>query len=369
MPHYSFRESISVNRRDEREDRRKTRYFTCRRHRDQFVAITIMPIRKDTSAAERREQIKRRREVIASTSQKLPSITRQPARQAEGKILEIEYFRTINRLLASYFEDVRNRFIPKLSEIVEQAKRETRVDAEKFDQTHGQVLTRAVDDVRIGFAIQIPDVRIRGASDRQANLISNFDRKQFNRQIKTVLGVDPIIDEPYLQSQVDSFVERNVSLIKDIPEQSIQRIETKTRVAIERGDSLKSITDDVIKELGIAKNRSKLIARDQTNKFIGKLTELRQTSLGIEQYVWSTARDERVRSEHRARNGKVFSWDDPPSDGHPGEPIQCRCRAIPVLEDLKAGEGIKTKTSTGATLIGTTIAAEAIRAALREGEI
>jgi SPP1 gp7 family putative phage head morphogenesis protein len=56
----------------------------------------------------------------------------------------------------------------------------------------------------------------------------------------------------------------------------------------------------------------------------------------VEEYVWSTSRDERVRPSHSAKDGKRFKWNDPPSDtGHPGNEIQCRCVAIPVLDDFK----------------------------------
>ena len=131
-------------------------------------------------------------------------------------------------------------------------------------------------------------------------------------------------------------MERNISLIKDIPNASLQRIETRLRVGIEQGLSSKKLAEGVQAELGIAKNRSKLIARDQTNKFMGKLTELRQTSLGVQEYFWSTSRDERVRPSHASKEGKTFSWDNPPADtGHPGNDINCRCVAIPILEDFK----------------------------------
>jgi len=268
-----------------------------------------------------------------ATGVKLPSNKKVP-RQAEGRTLEFSYFRTLNRFLTPYFTDIRERLIPGLSDIVEQFKSEVRVDV-KLDQTYGQTLTKAIDDIKIGIAIQMTDTGRRNIADTQAQSISDFDKKQFNRQIKTVLGLDPIINEPFLQPQIDSFVENNVALITDIPEESLQRIESKLRVGIERGFSSKELEKIVINELGVAKNRAKLIARDQTNKFLGKLTELRQTTLGVEEYIWSTSRDERVRPEHRRRDGKKFKWSDPPSDGHPGEPIQCRCRAIPVLDDFE----------------------------------
>jgi SPP1 gp7 family putative phage head morphogenesis protein len=47
--------------------------------------------------------------------------------------------------------------------------------------------------------------------------------------------------------------------------------------------------------------------------------------------VWSTQLDERVRPLHENREGQVFSWDDPPSDGHPGFPPGCRCVAAPYV--------------------------------------
>ncbi len=52
------------------------------------------------------------------------------------------------------------------------------------------------------------------------------------------------------------------------------------------------------------------------------------------EYIWRTVGDGRVRSSHAERNGKVFSWEDPPEDGHPGEAYNCRCWA----EDIEKEE-------------------------------
>ena len=49
-------------------------------------------------------------------------------------------------------------------------------------------------------------------------------------------------------------------------------------------------------------------------------------------YIWRTRWDDKVRSEHARRDGEVFSWDNPPSGGHPGEDHNCRCWAEPVPE-------------------------------------
>ena len=61
----------------------------------------------------------------------------------------------------------------------------------------------------------------------------------------------------------------------------------------------------------------------------GTVNRTVQVAVGVEQYIWRTQRDDRVRPEHAARDGRKFQWDSPPSDGHPGAAINCRCVAIP----------------------------------------
>ena len=63
--------------------------------------------------------------------------------------------------------------------------------------------------------------------------------------------------------------------------------------------------------------------------FAALINELRQRALGIRQYVWRTRDDDRVRSSHAAHDDQVFSWDDPPEGGHPGQSWGCRCHAEP----------------------------------------
>jgi hypothetical protein len=50
-------------------------------------------------------------------------------------------------------------------------------------------------------------------------------------------------------------------------------------------------------------------------------------------YIWRTRRDGKVRSTHAAREGQVFSWNDPPQGGNPGEDYGCRCTAEPYLPE------------------------------------
>ncbi|MCY4114500.1 MAG: minor capsid protein [Chloroflexi bacterium] len=92
----------------------------------------------------------------------------------------------------------------------------------------------------------------------------------------------------------------------------------------------------VVREKGqVANWNLRRITRDQTNKAISNLTQARHLQLGNEEYVWRTVQDERVLADHADLEGTTQRWDQAPAIGHPGEPIQCRCVAEPVIP--KAG--------------------------------
>ncbi|MCG7630080.1 minor capsid protein [Epibacterium sp. MM17-32] len=65
--------------------------------------------------------------------------------------------------------------------------------------------------------------------------------------------------------------------------------------------------------------------------FSGLINERRQRALGIDQYIWRSRDDDKVRHVHAEHDDKVFDWDNPPETGHPGQAYNCRCFAEPYL--------------------------------------
>lgn len=145
------------------------------------------------------------------------------------------------------------------------------------------------------------------------------------------VGVDVYRSEPWLAQSQANWVANNTALIKSIPEQYMGRVEGIIRNGVMNGESPKSLAKKIQEAGGITENRAKLIAVDQIGKANGELTRNRQMDLGIKDYTWKTSRDERVRTLHQARQDVEFSWDKPPSDGHPGMPVRCRCHASPIF--------------------------------------
>ncbi len=300
-----------------------------------------------------------RREVKKASGLSLPSLKKLPHRQSLGVSIERQYFSIIQNLLDPYYAALREILIPLIPRITESFRDQVRVDEEMRLDNYWELITSAFDEMSVAIGVGFVDSEIEAEARKVGIRTGDFNRHQTDDQFRAVLGVNPLRNEPYLEPQVQAFTKRNASLIKSIPTQSLTKIETLVRTAVETGATSKTLATAIQKEIKSTKNRAKLIARDQINKFNGKLTELRQQEAGVEQYVWSTSRDERVRHSHSIKDGKVFSWNNPPADtGHPGEDFQCRCAAIPVLNSHKASPSVSSILPIGAIIAGVTLLAE-----------
>lgn len=183
-----------------------------------------------------------------------------------------------------------------------------------------------------------------------------FNHNQFNNSMSYSLGVDIFLEEPWLDDQLKLFANQNAQLITSLTNNEIERVAGIVQRGMQEGSTNKYIEENLKKSLGITQRHAKLIARDQTTKLNGSLTKLRQQEADIEIYIWQTGADERVRSSHKALEGKYCSWQDPTiykdtpngkwkkrsSIGgtlvHTSVDINCRCVPIPyvagILESL-----------------------------------
>ena len=165
--------------------------------------------------------------------------------------------------------------------------------------------------------------------------INQFNKEQFQRMNRTVFGIDLFVDEPWLTDQLELFANQNAQLIRSLPNEELERVSQVIQRNLQEGKRYREISSDIQKSFGITRRRATLIARDQTTKLNSSLTKLRQQEIGVEEYIWQTSGDERVRATHKAHDGKKFRWDSPPKNtGHPGQDINCRSNAIAVLDGI-----------------------------------
>lgn len=193
-------------------------------------------------------------------------------------------------------------------------------------------IQRVMNGIWQTFSFKFTEAGIKSNVQRLGRGIGGYNANEFREVMRSALQVDIFLYEPHLNDLLDMWVTENVQRIKSIPSKYFFEVESLVREAMVKGLLTEDIRKKIEDRYGINERHARLIARDQTGKINLQLTRHRQTSIGIEEYLWRTHKDERVRQEHRLRDGKIFRWDAPPYDGHPGEPIQCRCIAEPVID-------------------------------------
>lgn len=154
------------------------------------------------------------------------------------------------------------------------------------------------------------------------------------RSVRSATGVDitPYMVLSDIAEQLQQAVERNVALARKLSRDTQARLaEVIMRSFILRRNKKETLRE-IAKALGTTQVAARRIAEDQHRKLVAVLTQLRQLQLGITRYRWVTRGDTKVRKHHRERNNRVFNWSDPPFDGHPGHPVNCRCVAEAVLD-------------------------------------
>jgi len=149
---------------------------------------------------------------------------------------------------------------------------------------------------------------------------------------------------------VSQIVQQNAQLIRTVPTQLAGRITDLVKQRRFEGFRPEDIMQEVRKMAPhLTDVEARRIARTESSKASTALVQARAEALGLDFYIWRTARDgERVRSSHRMMEGVICRWSDPPDpEGmagersygayHPGGIFNCRCIALPVIapEDIE----------------------------------
>lgn len=198
--------------------------------------------------------------------------------------------------------------------------------------------------------------------------IDKETRIHMHRALTKSLGVDitAILDTPEVQETLAIGSLEAADLIVTMPKDTLNKVakavmDNMRGVPLPRDRSLLQQIDFLANRENFKKH-AKLIARDQTSKMTSLLNQTRQQMLGIDKYIWRTSKDQRVvgnpsglyptgndkHGNHYIMEGKYCRWDDSSvfsMDGktwrkrigkmpkvHPGQDIQCRCYAEPVID-------------------------------------
>lgn len=263
-------------------------------------------------------------------------------RVGEPIALYRDYFAGLMRIRESMIAAVRLLVVPRLEEIAAGASRIATTDGLTLDGIGDEL-----DKASRRFDSAWPRERMAKVVEPIAKEAAKFQARNLNKMLSASLGqtvsLDIVGGEVWVQGAVAEFVAENVALIRTIPSvffSDLERLLTRAIADGKRWEDLAQIIED---RYDVSASRARTIAKDQINKFVGDLSRVRQGDLGIDRFIWRSMGDERVRTDltegpdmgHRERNGVEYNWNSPPEGETPGEPINCRCYAEPVLPEIE----------------------------------
>jgi uncharacterized protein with gpF-like domain len=190
---------------------------------------------------------------------------------------------------------------------------------------------------------------VRTRIEGWARLAEAWHRARWRRnaQVATAIDLGAMIGPQDVRETLETVIARNVSLVRDVSDQTRQRIADVVFRGLQARTPPRSVAKEIAEAVGMGRKRALRIAADQNVKLGSALNEERRRQAGIDSWVWVHSGKVHAREDHLARNGNLYSEDpdkvgstyegravlSPPSDA-PGELPFCGCtsRAVLILE-------------------------------------
>lgn len=256
------------------------------------------------------------------------------------KVAEREY----SRLAAEYMQivkDVLEQELPNIKKVYKQERDLAAAENKRTDSVMDLLTTinTVFDRMSATIAKRCEAFGIRKKLENLSQLTRKLTVKEWKKAIKATLGID-IIEDYYLgdfyREALDDWVEENVNLIKTIPADTLGKMKEIVKDGYKNGRTTTKMVKQIQREYGISKRHATLITTDQIAKLNSDIQQTQQQDAGIDEYIWYTVGDGKVRDSHKRLNGKKFKWSNPPATEkgrrcNPGKDYRCRCIGRPVF--------------------------------------
>lgn len=165
--------------------------------------------------------------------------------------------------------------------------------------------------------------------------------KDFESNVKNLMVAPKFTADD--QKRIAAEYTENMQLyIKDFLDDEIKKLRTQiVGVNAVHGFRYESMIKTIKDSYGVSQNKARFLARQETNLLVTKFAQTRYEDAGVKKYKWkavSGSPAHPVRPMHKALDGTIHTWDNPPTVNkkgekkNPGQDFGCRCRAIPIVE-------------------------------------
>lgn len=214
------------------------------------------------------------------------------------RALEVKYRRQLNKLGKALIQAVNEEVLAYI-----ETQQETYIADGIGDQLgliFKKLTARFTGTATFSFA--------KSTAEQFVNKVGISNKKKFDRTVQRATGVDlgAIITSEGLEDFVTLSVNKNVGLIKSLPEEYLKQVETIVNNGVVSGARFSTIKKEIISKTGAnAKlaGRIKTIAMNEIQTINAQMTLRRSETLGIKEGLYRTSEDERVRQCHKELNG------------------------------------------------------------------
>lgn len=256
---------------------------------------------------------------------------RKAAAISLSKKIGIQYNVQLQKLVSAVKKSIEEKIIPVLFRL------EREYVADGWDDD----IDTAFESSRHDWSGSSFEYRAERVASEFVGTSNKVNQEKFEQSMRQI-GIDVYGESPKLREYLAAATSENARLIKSIPAQYLDRVETLVKANMRAGRRPGAIVEQIRTQFGVTQARARMIARDQTAKVNSELSERRQREVGFEHFQWVTSQDERVRHDHAELARKdtkfgtgIYRWDDPPKNSRgevitPGSDYSCRCTARPI---------------------------------------
>ena len=212
---------------------------------------------------------------------------------------------------------------------------------EIYSRTLAEMQTDSPNDVvgeidRLGAAMQsvvlalTPDIR------DWVYRVETQVRNRWRGAVLSATGVDlgTFIGPADVRLSIEAVTARNAALVRDVGAQAQGRIADAVFRGLQNRTPAREVAAAIRESVAMSRRRALNIASHQLSALQNELAAERRREAGIDTWAWVHSGKIHAREDHLARDGKIFSDDNPPPE-MPGELPFCGCtsRAVLIIPD------------------------------------
>ncbi|NDK07859.1 hypothetical protein EOM39_01275 [Candidatus Gracilibacteria bacterium] len=203
----------------------------------------------------------------------------------------------------------------------------------RFEKVHTEII-KYLDDMQNENVLKskINEIPIENG---YLNTLSNID----NEFQKTMIGVVDYQRSQDINENLAKDYANNLKLyIENFTKDNIINLRKQVLNNTFNGYRAENLIKIIKMNYNVSQSKANFLARQETNLLVASFREQRYKDVGVQKYKWRV-RGFHTRPDHKALDGKIFFWDNPPvvnretgERKHPGQDWNCYCTAIPIVE-------------------------------------